>query len=69
MLCPYCGEAEVVKQTRDMPYTYEGQSTIILAVTGEFCSACGECTFTDREAKRIGDAMLAFNRQAGAAKS
>jgi len=28
--------AELVHDTRDMPYTYKGESTIIPAVTGDF---------------------------------
>ena len=29
MECPMCAEAELVHDTRDMPYTYKGESTII----------------------------------------
>lgn len=69
MQCPFCGEGSVVRQTKDMPYQYEGKTTLIPDVTGEFCGACGECTFSDKESKRIGDAMLAFNREVQAAAS
>ena len=27
MKCPVCGEAEVIHDTRDLPYTYKGEST------------------------------------------
>ena len=66
MQCPFCGEGSLVHQTKDMPYTYEGKSTVIPNVTGDFCGACGECVFTDKESKRIGDAILAFNREVSA---
>jgi HTH-type transcriptional regulator/antitoxin MqsA len=41
MKCPCCGAAELVPDTRDMPYTYKGESTTVPAVTGDFCPACG----------------------------
>jgi len=41
MKCPCCGAAELIPDTRDMPYTYKGEHTIIPAVTGDFCPACG----------------------------
>lgn len=48
MKCPCCGAAELVHETRNLPYTYKGQSTLIEAVTGDFCPACGE-VLLDRE--------------------
>ena len=42
MKCPVCAAAELVHDTRDMPYTYKGESTAIPAVTGDYCRACGE---------------------------
>ena len=39
MKCPSCVAAEPVHDTRDMPYTYKGESTIIPAVTGDFYPA------------------------------
>ena len=32
MKCPNCGKAKLVHDTRDMPYTYKGESTVIPAV-------------------------------------
>ncbi|MDR3569806.1 MAG: type II toxin-antitoxin system MqsA family antitoxin [Syntrophobacteraceae bacterium] len=34
MKCPSCGRANLVRDTRDMPYTYKGEATVITAVTG-----------------------------------
>ena len=48
MKCPCCGAAELVRETRNLPYIYKGQSTLIEAVTGDFCPACGE-VLLDRE--------------------
>ena len=33
MKCPTCGAAELVHDTRDTPYTYKGEATVIPAVT------------------------------------
>ena len=40
--CPCCAAAELIHDTRDLPYVYQGESTMIPAVTGDFCPACGE---------------------------
>lgn len=48
MKCPCCGAAELTHETRDVPYAYNGESTTIPAVTGDFCPICGEVVL-DRE--------------------
>jgi HTH-type transcriptional regulator / antitoxin MqsA len=45
MKCPNCASAELVCETRDMPYTYKGEATVIAGVTGDWCPACGEGLF------------------------
>lgn len=67
MKCPVCGEAELVRDTRDLPYTYKGESTVIPAVTAEWCAACGESILDRAESARVSTAMLEFNRQVNAA--
>jgi HTH-type transcriptional regulator / antitoxin MqsA len=52
--------------TRDMPYTYKGESTTLPAVTGEFCPACGESVLSAQESARVSGLMLAFNKQVNA---
>jgi HTH-type transcriptional regulator/antitoxin MqsA len=42
MKCPLCAVADLVRDTRDLPYTYKGETTLIPEVTGDFCPACGE---------------------------
>ena len=42
MKCPTCGEAKLVRDVRDMPYTSKGESTTLPSVTGDYCPACGE---------------------------
>ncbi|MGH1361641.1 MAG: type II toxin-antitoxin system MqsA family antitoxin [Burkholderiaceae bacterium] len=65
MQCPNCGGAELVHETRDMPYTYKGEVTLLQA-TGDFCPACEEGVFEPAESQRLSDEMLAFNRQVNA---
>lgn len=67
MKCPSCATAELVRDTRDMPYTYKGESTILPAVSGDFCPACGEVVLDSAESARTSAAMLAFNKQVNAA--
>jgi len=67
MKCPVCGTAELINDTRDLPYTYKGVTTIIEAVTGDFCPACNEVVLELTESIRINDLMLQFNKQVNAA--
>jgi HTH-type transcriptional regulator / antitoxin MqsA len=66
MKCPTCAAAELVHDTRDMPYTYKGEATIIPAVVGDFCPACGEAVLDVAESARTSAAMLEFNKQVNA---
>lgn len=66
MKCPACGAAELVRDTRDMPYTYKGEVTTIPSVEGDFCMACGEVVLDTAAGSRHSAAMLAFNRQVNA---
>ena len=67
MKCPICAEAELAQDTRDIPYTYKGESTVIPAVTGEFCPACGEAILGTAESSRSSALMLEFHKQVNAA--
>jgi HTH-type transcriptional regulator/antitoxin MqsA len=66
MKCPICAGAELVHDTRDIPYTYKGESTVIPSVTGDFCPACGEAVLEKRESVRISTLMLEFKKQVNA---
>ena len=67
MKCPCCGAAELIHDTRDMPYTYKGETTTIAAVTGDFCPACGEIIFDPEQGDRYSEWMGTFQRQVNAA--
>lgn len=62
MVCPNCGSADVVHDTRDLPYTYKGRSTVIPHVVGDYCNACGEATSDLAESRRVSALMLEFNK-------
>lgn len=66
MKCPICAEAELVYDTRNVPYTYKGEQTNISAVTGDFCPACGEAVLDVAESARTSAEMLEFNKQVNA---
>lgn len=66
MKCPNCGAAELVRDTRDMPYTYKGEETTIPAVIGDYCPACGESVLDMGESVRTSALMLEFNKQVNA---
>lgn len=66
MKCPICAKAELVQDTRDIPYTYKGEITTIPAVTGDFCPACGEAILGAEESARTSAMMLEFNKQVNA---
>lgn len=66
MKCPVCGGAELVRDTRDIPYTYKGESTTIPGVSGDFCPACSEAVLDRKEAARVSSLMLEFNKQVNA---
>ena len=66
MKCPSCAVGELVHDTRDVPYTYKGESTIIPSVVGDFCPACDEVITDAEESKRTMALMLEFNKQVNA---
>jgi HTH-type transcriptional regulator/antitoxin MqsA len=66
MKCPVCGAAELIHDTRDIPYSYKGK-TAILTTTGDFCPACGESIHDMEDSERVMREMRAFTRQVNAA--
>lgn len=66
MKCPVCGAAKLIHDTRDLPYIYKGETTIIPAVTGDFCPACDESILDAVESERVMREMRAFSKQVNA---
>ncbi|GAB2943555.1 type II toxin-antitoxin system MqsA family antitoxin [Aquaspirillum soli] len=67
MKCPVCGAAELIHDTRDVRYTYKGESTVIASVIGNFCPACAESVLDASESDRVMSEMQAFTKQVNAA--
>ena len=67
MKCPCCGAAELIHDTRDIPYVYKGESTTIPAVTGDFCPACGEVVLNREHGDRYSELLGVHQKQVNAA--
>jgi HTH-type transcriptional regulator/antitoxin MqsA len=67
MKCPVCGAVDLIHDTRDIPYTYKGETTSIPAVSGDFCPACAESVLDATESDRVMREMRAFSKQVNAA--
>ena len=67
MKCPSCGAAELIHDTRDMPYIYKGESTTIPRVTGNFCPACSEVVLNREHGDRYSELIGLYQRQVNAA--
>ena len=67
MKCPSCGKGKLVRKARSLPYTYKGESTVIPAVTADFCPACDESITDMTETDRVMSEMQAFHKQVNAA--
>lgn len=66
MICPECGAAELVHDTRDELYTYKGQTTTIPAVTADYCPVCGEGVLEREHGDRYSRLIGEFQRQVNA---
>ena len=67
MKCPVCGAADLIHDTRDLPYTYKGKTIVISSVTGDFCAACAESVLDAGESDRVMQVMREFAKQVNAA--
>lgn len=68
MKCPVCGGAELIHDTRDIPYTYKGHTTLIPSVTADFCPACDDFVMDMEELDRSSRLMDAFDKQVNASQ-
>lgn len=66
LTCPNCAKADLLHDTRDLPYFYKGERTMIPGVTGDFCPGCGEAVLDAAESARASAMMLDFNKQVNA---
>jgi len=63
MKCPACGGAHLIRDTRDIPHTCQGHSTVIPRITGDFCPECEESVLDIENASRLGEAVTRFATQ------
>ena len=63
MTCPACGAAKLVHGTRDASYSYKGQSTILPALTGDYCLVCPAIFLDLDETRRAMELTLEFNNK------
>ncbi len=66
MKCPNCGHPKLARNTRDMPYTYKGETTYIKNVKGDYCPNCGEAVLEMGESLRTSEEMLNWNKEVNA---
>ncbi len=62
-VCPSCGAAELIRDTRDIRYVYKGEQTTIAEVTGDFCASCGEVVLNREDGDRYSELVSAFQQQ------
>ena len=63
MICPVCGVTVLVREARDLPYSYRNKSTSIAAVTGDFCPACRDALLDASESARVSAVIPAFKEE------
>jgi HTH-type transcriptional regulator / antitoxin MqsA len=63
MKCVACGKAKMVRDTRNLTYTYKGETTVIKAVAGLYCLSCNESVHESDESQRLSESMLKFNKE------
>lgn len=66
MKCPHCGAAELVHDTRQLPYIYGTDETAIPSVTADFCPTCDEAVLDAAESARVSSYMLELHNQVNA---
>lgn len=64
MQCPACRTAGLVHDTRDMLYEYDGVTTVIPQVSGDYCPACGEVIPDLDEGDRVCESILQLVKRA-----
>lgn len=67
MKCPICGGAQLIHDTRDVPYTYKGEQTVLPAIEGDYCPACGEIILDRDNSMKASTLMGEFNKEVNAA--
>lgn len=56
-LCLNCEQADMVRRKKDAVIAYRGHQTIVRAMDGWHCPACGEIEFAGKEGERYAQAL------------
>ena len=56
-LCLNCEQADMVRRKKDAVIAYRGHQTIVRALDGWHCPACGEIEFAGKEGERYAHAL------------
>ncbi|MBT0652874.1 type II TA system antitoxin MqsA family protein [Geomobilimonas luticola] len=62
MKCPLCGTGNLVRESRDLMYSYGGRSTVVRQC-GDFCTACNEGIFSTDESEKYLAALKEFRSE------
>ncbi len=65
-MCHVCEKGELVQETRNMPYTYKGQKTVLEGISGQWCPSCGEVFLGKGEIDNYMEAAKAFKKEVNA---
>lgn len=66
MKCPTCTRADLVHDTRDIPYTYKEMTAIFPEIEGDFCPVCGEGILSPEAIDHFGELARQFQKQVNA---
>lgn len=70
MKCPTCSNTdELVLHTKDVPFTYKGETINVTHVSGKYCSHCEEFILDRDESKRVDQILKEFVQEINARTS
>lgn len=58
MKCSAYAMTELIHDTRNIPYSYKGDATLIPVISGDFYSACDESILATEQFRCVMDIML-----------
>lgn len=66
MICPCCGDAELIAETRNITLTTSAGTIVVPSVYGRYCPACADSIHDTETSRRI---MSALNSGRAAASN
>lgn len=65
-MCPSCGEAALKHDKRDVPYSFNGITTVFKSIEGNYCTNCGESLHGAVVGEKLSHMAMAFNKRCDA---